>query len=47
MDVWVDEWMEGWMNVFRNGQMDGWMEMFYLKTHSAHFIHGNMASDTW
>ena len=32
--------------------MDAWMEhgrkeMFYLTTHSTHFIYGHMASDIW
>ena len=30
------EWMNEWMN-----------EMFYLTTHSTHFIYGYMASDIW
>ena len=34
-----------------NESMDGWMkgrkEMFYLTTHSTHFIYGYMASDIW
>ena len=25
----------------------GWKEMFYLTTHSTHFIYGYMASDIW
>ena len=27
--------------------MEGRKEMFYLTTHSTHFIYGYMASDTW
>ena len=27
--------------------MEGRKEMFYLTTHSTHFIHGYMASDIW
>ena len=29
------------------GHMDGRKEMFYLTTHSTHFIYGYMASDIW
>ena len=29
-----------------NGKME-WMEMFYLTTHSTHFIYGYMVSDIW
>ena len=25
----------------------GWKEMFYLTSHSAHFIYGYMVSDIW
>ena len=28
-------------------EMEGRKEMFYLTTHSTHFIYGYMASDIW
>ena len=32
----------------KQGQLhQGWKEMFYLTTHSTHFIYGYMASDIW
>ena len=31
----------------RNGRPEHGMEMFYLTTHSTHFIYGYMASDIW
>ena len=35
VDGWIGRWMEGRK------------EMFYLTTHSTHFIYGYMASDIW
>ena len=34
------------LNTFIYGYMEG-KEMFYLTTHSTHFIYGYMASDIW
>ena len=38
-------------SIFHNTQRDGWVEgrkeMFYLTTHSTHFIYSYMASDIW
>ena len=31
----------------RNRDLEGSKEMFYLKTHSTHFIYGYMASNIW
>ena len=40
----MDEYIGRWMD----GSMDGReREMFYLTTHSTHFIYGYMASDIW
>ena len=33
--------------VFRDGWREGRKEMFYLTTHSTHFIYGYMESDIW
>ena len=32
---------------FHETQQEGRKEMFYLTTHSTHFIYGYMASDIW
>ena len=37
MDGWINKWVVGWM--------EGRKEMFYLTTHSSQFIYGYMASD--
>ena len=33
--------------ILPNGRKEGKKEMFYLTTHSTHFIYGYMASDIW
>ena len=58
MRLWMDGWMDRWREVGREGGVrEGvWekkkegreREMFYLTTHSTHFIQGyNMVSDIW
>ena len=37
-----------WLNITALERVNEWMnEMFYLTTHSKHFIYGYMASDIW
>ena len=36
-----------WQSSYRRCGMEGWKEMFYLTTHSTHFIYGYMMSDIW
>ena len=36
-----------WFEKKQPAGMEGRKEMFYLKTHSTHFIYGYMASDVW
>ena len=33
--------------IFTDSEKEGRKEMFYLTTHSTHFIYGYMASDIW
>ena len=35
------------LNFRKEGRKEGRMELFYLTTHSTHFIYGYMASDIW
>ena len=35
------------INIFSKIPNEGRNEMFYLMTHSTHFIYGYMASDIW
>ena len=40
--------MNGWTDgLITDERMEGRKEMFYLKTHSTHFVYGYMASDIW
>ena len=36
-----------WESSVITHKMEGTKEMFYLTTHSTHFIYGYMASDIW
>ena len=38
----ADDWLQVWCR-----HEEGRKEMFYLTTHSTHFIYGYMASDIW
>ena len=43
----IDGWMNGEANRQTHRQDEGRKEMFYLTTHSTHYIYGYMASNIW
>ena len=42
-----DDWVQAILSIIILFGLEGRKEMFYLMTHSTHFIYGYMASDIW